>query len=1176
MDAQEKKKSLPELEEEIVKFWEDNKIFEKSVLQRKGKKRFVFYDGPPFATGLPHYGHILSSTVKDVVPRYWAMKGYYVPRRWGWDCHGLPIENIVEEELNLSGRKSIEKFGIQKFNEAARSKVLTYVNEWRKTVRRMGRFVDFENSYATMDLTYMESIWRAFKTLYEKKLIYKDSRTALFCPRCETALSNFEIAMDNSYREQEDDSVYVKFELAEVPGEYFLIWTTTPWTLPGNAGIAVHPDIEYTKYRIRDAILWAAVAPPHEAGEIPEVLGKAKGSGLVGKRYKPFFNLTSDENAYRVVAAEFVSTEEGTGLVHIAPAFGEEDFRLGKKEKLPMIETLDNTGHFGDSYQELSFLKGKTAAGANPALIECLKEKGILWKVQKITHRYPICWRCSAPLIYKVEPAWFLNIQKIKKRMLALNQKIDWHPKHLKDGRFGNGLETAPDWNLSRSRFWGTPIPIWECAWCKKIRVVGSRDEFAKRAKPAKNRYILMRHGESETNVKGIISYDQNAHYPLTLRGRKQVERASRLLKKKKIDVIVSSDVLRTKETAQIVGDAFGLGIQYDPRFREVNTGMLEGQPTGGYNKLFSSSKEKFTKSLPGIETLSDVRTRVLDGLRDLEKKYQGKTVLIVSHEYPLWMLSAGAYGLSNDEALRLKEKGADFIGFAELQDLRIRDIPRNETGEADFHLPYVDEVALHCSCGSDLRRIKDVFDCWVESGSMPYAEKHYPFENRKLFEENFPADFIAEYIAQTRGWFYTLHVLSSALFGKPAFMHAVTTGTILSEKGEKLSKSKKNFPDPWILFSKYGVDAIRYYLMSSSVMIADNINFSERDVDEVYKKYSLISWNVLQFYKLYEYRLSAPRLRGQEAGLTGKSKAPQKPTHALDRWILSRLHSTIARVTDAYDRYEIIDASRPLLDFVQDLSLWYVRRSRERVKADSPDAISALTTLERVLYDYARIIAPVTPFLAEIIYQEIRVKKKLSVHLEDWPKTEKKLIDAKLEKDMEVVRSIVSEALRLRAEAGIKVRQPLASLQIRSASRRTKSLPASATPKALQAGEIRNQKALIELIKEEVNVKNVTFGGELELDTAITPELREEGFIRELIRNIQEMRKDAGLKPRDRVALRFSGEKNTETLLSRWDKIFLTGTNAESVAFGKGKKFLAEKEIKVENFTLRIEIDKI
>ena len=1131
MDEREKKKTLPELEEEIVKFWEDNKIFEKSVEQRKGKKRFVFYDGPPFATGLPHYGHILSSTVKDVVPRYWAMKGYYVPRRWGWDCHGLPIENIVEEELKLSGRKSIEKFGIQKFNETARSKVLTYVNEWRKTVRRMGRFVDFENSYATMDLTYMESVWWAFKTLFDKKLIYKDSRTALFCPRCETALSNFEIAMDNSYQDREDDSVYVKFELESSPREYLLIWTTTPWTLPGNAAIAVNPEIEYTKYKIRDTVFWAAVAPPADPGDTLEILGKTKGKDLVGKTYEPFFRLSRDSRAYRVVGADFVSTDEGTGLVHIAPAFGEEDFRLGKKEKLPMVETLDTTGHFGDSYQELSFLKGKTAAGANPVLIERLREKGILWKVQKITHRYPICWRCSTPLIYKVEPAWFLNIQKIKKRMLGANKKIDWHPEHLKNGRFGNGLETAPDWNLSRSRFWGTPIPIWECASCKKVHVIGSRDEFAKRAEPAKNRYILMRHGESENNVKNICSSDPNAAYHLTEKGKSQVLAKERALGKEHIDAIISSDILRAKESAEAVGALFGLKVLYDERLREVDVGMFEGRVTFEYNAIFPSPVSRFEKKAPGGETLTDVRTRAAEFFRECEEQFNGKTILVVSHEDLLWMLWSFAEGLSNIEVVALKNPG--FIKNTEIRELRYRDIPRNETGEADFHLPYVDEVALHCSCGGDLTRIRDVFDCWVESGSMPYAEKHYPFENRKLFEENFPADFIAEYIAQTRGWFYTLHVLSSALFGKPAFMHAVTTGTILSEKGEKLSKSKKNFPDPWILFSKYGVDAIRYYLMSSSVMIADNINFSEKEVDEVYKKYSLISWNVLQFYKLYEYRLK------------GKSAASRKPEHALDRWILSRLHSTISKVTAAFDAYEIIEATRPLLDFVQDLSLWYVRRSRERAKADSPDAIRALATLERVLHDYARIIAPVTPFLAEIIYRELRMKKKLSVHLEDWPKANKKLIDKKLERDMKEVRSIVSEALRLRAEAGIRVRQPLQKLQIPNN---------------------KLQKNLLELIKDEVNVKEVVFGDTFHLDTVITKELREEGFVRELIRNVQEMRRDLGCRPRDTVRVRLSGSEALFIAVRRWKNDILSATNATDLNEGGKKDFEAEREIEYDN----------
>lgn len=1147
MDSREKKKSLPELEEEIAAFWEDNKIFEKSVEQRKGKKHYVFYDGPPFATGLPHYGHILSSTVKDVVPRYWAMKGYYVPRRWGWDCHGLPIENIVEAELGLSGRKSIETFGIKKFNESARSKVLTYVHEWRKTVKRMGRFVDFDNSYATMDVTYMESVWWAFKSLFEKKLIYKDSRTALFCPRCETALSNFEIAMDNSYREQEDDSVYVKFKLEGTKNEFLLIWTTTPWTLPGNAGVAVNPKIEYKKYRVKGDVVWAAVEPPHEKGESVEVVGTAKGSELVGKRYIPFFKLTNDKEAYRVLAADFVDVQEGTGLVHIAPAFGEEDFLLGKKEKLPLLQTLDDTGHFGSAFKELSFLAGKTAAAANPIVIERLKGDGILWRVQKITHRYPICWRCGTSLIYKVEPAWFLNIQKIKATMLALNKKIDWHPRHLQDGRFGNGLETAPDWNLSRSRFWGTPIPVWQCMKCDKMHVIGSRDEFAKRAYGLKNRYILMRHGEAESNIKHILSTEPTDPHALTLKGRAQVEKTARALKKKKVDMIVFSDMKRTKETASIVADILGKkDVHIDKRLREISVGVLNGHKNDEYNALFTSQKEKFIKSAPGGETLADVRIRMLGVLHDLEKEHSGKTILLISHEYPLWMLWTGAAGLSNDESLTYQRinPNKEFMSVAESKELVWRTVPRNDTGEADFHLPYVDDVKLHCDCGGELKRIRDVFDCWVESGSMPYAEKHYPFENKKVFEENFPADFIAEYIAQTRGWFYTLHVLSSALFKKPSFLHAVTTGTILSEKGEKLSKSKKNFPDPWILFSKYGVDAIRYYLMASPVMIADNINFSEKEVDEVYKKYSLISWNVLQFFKLYEYRLK------------GKTRQKTTPKHVLDKWIMSRLHSTIRTVTSAYDAYEIVSATRPLLDFVQDLSLWYVRRSRDRVKSDERDATEALETLERVLFEYARLIAPVTPFLAEVIYRELRLSKKESVHLEDWPTTQKGYIDERLEKDMETVRTIVSQTLRLRAEAGIKVRQPLGTLVIKEKS-------------------IEGKYALLDLIADEVNVKHILFGDEFFLDTNLTPDLKEEGFIRELIRNIQEMRKDLGLTPRARIRLHSSGSSVLDQILRRHEKTILSDTNAETLSIGGKKEFDAEREIAYEGTTLWIGVKK-
>ncbi|MBI2640296.1 MAG: class I tRNA ligase family protein [Candidatus Sungbacteria bacterium] len=1139
MPADKTKASLPELEEKILEFWEDNKIFEKSIQQRKNARRFVFYDGPPFATGLPHYGHILASTIKDVVPRYWTMRGFRVDRRWGWDCHGLPIETLVEQELNISGKKSIQKHGIKKFNETARSKVLSFAGEWYKTIRRIGRFVDFKNYYSTMDPAYMESVWWAFATLYRKGLVYKDSRTALFCPRCETQLSNFEIAMDNSYRELEDDSVYVKLPLKNSQNEYLLIWTTTPWTLPGNVAVAVNPKIEYTKFRVGKEYIWSATPPPHEAGVQVSVSEKISGKSLMGKRYEPLFFLSKDPQAYRVVGAEFVDTQEGTGLVHIAPAFGEEDFLIGKQEKLPILATLDDTGTFTGEYAPLKFLAGRKTAEANKLVISWLKENDRLWKVQKISHRYPICWRCQTPLIYKVEPAWFVKISAIKKKMLALNEKIDWHPEHLKHGRFGNGLETAPDWNISRSRFWGTPVPIWGCEKCDKIHVLGSRDEIHQRSAGAKNYYLIMRHGEAASNVKNIVSCAPDGRFDLTIRGRTGVERAAKKFRKSGIDLIFASDILRTRKTAAIAAKVLGVEkVIFDARLREINTGIFEGQHPREYHKYFSSRLEKFIKRPPEGETLSEVRSRVLRFLEDIEKKYSGKTILIVSHEYPLWMLWSGAAGLTNKESVALKESKPkeDFIRFAEIREMPYKILPRNDSGELDFHLPYIDEIKLFCGCGGELKRIPDVFDCWFESGSMPYAEKHYPFENKELFEKNFPADFIAEYIAQTRGWFYNLHVLSTALFGKPSFLHAVTTGTIMAESGEKMSKSRKNFPDPRLLFGKYGIDALRFYLMASPIMLADNINFSEKDVAEVYKKYSLISYNVLSFFKLYRDRLK--RLKNKRK-LSG---------HVLDRWIISRLHSTIKEITSGFDRYEIVEATRPLLGFVQDLSLWYVRRSRERVKAETSDALNALTTLQGVLLECAKIMAPVTPFLAEILYQDLLYKKKISVHLEGWPKFDAKKINKDLEKKMDEVRGLVSEALRLRAEAGIRVRQPLARLQI--ANRKLR-------------------RELIELIKDEINVKEVIFGSELKLDTVITPELKEEGMAREVMRNIQEMRKDLGLQPGHKVRVQFSGDQEIGTMLERWKKIIMRETGAHAFSIGGKKIFKIERELVLDGRTL-------
>lgn len=1137
MNESKEKFSLPEAEEKILEFWERNKIFEKTLEKTKRGKKFVFYDGPPFATGLPHYGHILASTVKDVVPRYWTMRGFRVDRRWGWDCHGLPIEHLVEQELDISGRKAIERFGVKKFNETARSKVLAYTAEWFKTVRRIGRFVDFERAYTTMDPTYMESVWWAFATLYKKGLIYKDSRTSLFCPRCETPLSNFEIAMDNSYRDQEDDSVYVKLPLKGKENEFLLVWTTTPWTLPGNAAVAVNSKIEYTKFKVGKEFLWAAVRPPHEVGADISVIEKCSGKSLVGLEYRPLFPLTSERGTYRVVGAEFVDVQEGTGLVHIAPAFGEEDFALGKKEHLPFFDMLDDTGRFNDKYSELLFLKGKKAEEANNIIIEWLKVHFLLWKVQKIIHRYPVCWRCQTSLLYKVQPAWFVKISALKPKMLALNEKIDWHPEHLKHGRFGNGLETAPDWNISRSRFWGTPIPIWECEKCKKTLIIESRDEFHRHAVPARNTYFIMRHGEAVNNIKGEInfSWPDVKKYSLTLRGRRMAEKTAGKLLKEEIDVIIASDFFRTRETAEIVRQKLGLGaVHYEPRLREVREGIVDGEPRTASAKYFSSSKERFTKKVPGWETTFELRARVFSLLSDIEKKYTGKKILIVSHEYPLWALYAAAQGLSDDEMLELRGD-KDFISYAEARRMTYKHVPRNDTGGLDFHRPYVDLVQLYCeNCGGRAKRITDVFDCWFESGSMPIAEKHYPFENKKLFEKKFPADFIAEYVAQTRGWFYTLHVLAVGLFGKLSFKHAVTTGVILSEKGEKLSKSRKNFPDPWLLFGRYGVDAIRYYLMSSPVMRADSINFAEKNVDEIYKKFSLVLLNVLNLFKLYRYNL--------------KSVAPSVAVshHILDRWIMSRLHSIIRDVTSAFDTYEVVEAMHPLFDFIQDLSLWYVRRSRGRIKSGGPVADEALFTLRSVLFDFSRLIAPVMPFLAEILYQDLGGKKKLSVHLEDWPRNEKRLIRKDLEQAMTSIRELVSRAMRARAEAGIKVRQPLAKLQITD-------------------HELEKRKELLDLVREEVNVKEITFGDELKLDTTITPELKEEGLVREFIRNIQEMRRDAGLKPREIIMIQVQGGGDVGKAISKNSTVIKKETNAHKLKFGGKKIFQIEREIDLD-----------
>jgi len=994
----DRKSSFPAMEEEILNFWEKNKIFEKSVnnppspLYQGGKnppyppfrkeksplppffkggiKDYVFYDGPPFATGTPHYGHIVASLMKDIVPRYWTMKGYRVERRWGWDCHGLPIENIVEKEAKTKSKKDIEKIGVEKFNEQCRSKVLVYAKEWEKTVRRMGRWVDMENSYKTMDLDYMESVWWVFKELWDKGLIYKDYRSMHICPRCETTLSQSEVA--EGYKMVKDLSVMVKFEIMDKTpltpllkgGEdkanvYLLAWTTTPWTLIGNVALAVGEKIDYSLFKV-DAGEYYIIASEQArklANRFPQILKSFKGKNLVGLKYKPLFDyyakdekLENRENGWKVYSAPFVTTEEGTGVVHIAPAFGEDDMNLGKKEKLPFVQHVGMDGVIKEEAKDFAGLHVKPTDDVMKTDVEIMKYlagKGLLFSKEKYEHSYPHCWRCETPLLNYATSSWFVNITKIKPKMLKLAKKINWVPAHIKEGRFGNWLEGARDWSISRQRFWASVIPIWECS-CGERKVIGSVEELEK----------------------------------------------------------------------------------------------LSG--------------EKIT----------------------------------------------------------------------------------------DLHKHIVDRITFKCEkCGGVMKRIPDVIDCWFESGSMPYAQRHYPFENKKKFEANFPAEFIAEGVDQTRAWFYYLHAIATGIKGSHAFKNVVVNGIVLAEDGKKMSKRLNNYPDPIKVMDKYGADPLRYYLCASPVMKADNINFSEKDMAEQTRFFNILL-NVLSFYKMFAGDLKVENLEKKDL------------VNVLDKWITARLEQTKQIITEKMDNYDL-QSIREIPIFINDLSTWYVRRSRDRFKGeDEVDKMRALKTLRRTLYHLARVMAPFMPFTAEHIYQELGADVE-SVHLKEWAPAKKEWIDKKVLEKMERVRKIVELGLAERDKAGIKVRQPIASLKIKN-----------------QKSKIKISEDYVQLIRDEMNVKDVIFaeGGELavELDTRMTPELVAEGVKRELVRAINNLRKETGMTIQDRAVIYYQTEnKEIKEVFEKFSEEIKKDTLADEVRLGGEGKAV---KINGEEISLKVE----
>lgn len=961
---------FPAFEAEMLKTWKDEKTFDQSLKLRKDADRFSFYDGPPFANGLPHYGHVVALTEKDAITRYKTMRGYYVPRRNGWDTHGLPVEFEVEKQLGISGKRDILDLGVDKFNEAARASVFKYKGEWEDFMTRLGRWSDQENSYATLDDNYIESVWWVLAELHKKQLVYRGFRSNPYCPRCATPLSNFEV--NQNYKDDTPDpSVYVKFQLADDKNTSLLAWTTTPWTLPANAALAVDEKADYVTVELTntgEGDEWKKgerlILAKKRVGELElrkadyKVVATQKGSELVGQEYIALYDLPTKGSQNRVPKKVYsdtsVSLEDGTGVLHVAPRYGETDLELGKREGLPLIESVDGFGKMVDELGEVDGLEpvvGKFFKNADNHIIADLTTKGRIFAAETFKHTYPFCWRCETPLMYFAMPSWFIKVTDLRERLVANNDKVNWVPDHIKQGRFGNWLAEARDWNFSRNRFWGAPLPIW----------VNEQDED---------------------------------------------------------DIIV-------------------------------------------------------------IESL--------DQLRELS----------------------------------------------------------GHSKEFDLHRPGIDNIIIK-QYGKTYRRTEEVFDCWFESGAMPYAQDHYPFEHKDDFAKAFPAEYIAEGLDQTRGWFYTLHVLGTALMDKPAFKNVIVNGLVLAADGKKLSKRLRNYPDPAEVFGAQGADSLRFFMMSSPVVAGEDVRFSSDAVQEVTRNVFLRLWNVYSFFSTY-----AEVDNWQPA----KMLTEPQSDNILDQWLLARLNQTITESTKQADAYQIAKATRPIRELIDDLSNWYVRRSRRRFwkSEDDGDKQAAYATLHYAMARIAQLLAPWSPFVSDKLWRELTVGMDVpaSVHLTDWPEAGK--VDRELLETMAAARDTITVGLSQRADAGIKVRQPLAGAAVHE-----------------------SLKLFEDVIREELNVKAVDFHAQQEprLNTQITPELKAEGIMRDVIRHIQNLRKRAGLQVDDRIELVIKASGEVEAALKDHQRTITQETLAEVVSFS-GDHFEDVQHTKIDGKELIISLKK-